>query len=145
MKLKYMNIAIKEANKSLKKGEAPIGCVIVKNDKIIAKGHNRKEKKHSALCHAELIAISKANRKLKNWRLEGCHIYITMQPCPMCASAIKQSRIEKVYFGIKNDNNILSEKILKENDNNKRVEVVDSIMEEECKQLIQSFFKTKRK
>lgn len=141
---KYMNIALMEARKSFRLGEVPIGCVIVKNNKIISKAHNIKEKKNSALCHAELLAISKANKKLKNWRLDGCDIYITMQPCPMCASAIKQSRISKIFYGVKNINNALSDLIFSENDNNRKVIITDSIMQEECKKIVQEFFKQKR-
>ena len=85
----YMNIAIKEAKKAYKKGEVPVGAVIVKNNKIIAKAHNTKEKSKQAICHAEINAIKKATKKIKNWRLTNCDIYITLFPCPMCASAIQ--------------------------------------------------------
>ena len=96
---KFMIEAIKEANKSLEINEVPVGAVIVKNGKIISRGHNIKEKKQSSLAHAEIIAIEKATRKVKNWRLIDCDIYVTLEPCPMCASAIKQSRIKKIYYG----------------------------------------------
>ncbi len=145
MKEKYMQIALKEANKSFKKNEVPVGCVIVKNDKIIAKAHNIKEKKQNVLYHAELVAIKKASKKLKNWRLNNCELYVTLQPCPMCSSAIKQSRISKVYYGVDNKNNAISNKILWENDINSRVTVEEKICEEQCKKIITSFFKNKRK
>ncbi len=95
----YLNFALKEAKKSYKKKEVPVGCVIVKNNKIIAKAHNIKEKKHNCLAHAEIIAIHKASKKLKSWRLDGCIMYVTLEPCLMCAGAIIQSRISELYFG----------------------------------------------
>ena len=94
-----MREALKEATKALKKDEVPIGAVIVKDDKIIARGHNLRETKQNSLCHAEIIAISKACRKLGNFRLEDCDLYVTVEPCPMCAGAIIQSRIKNVYYG----------------------------------------------
>ena len=102
---KFMIEAIKEANKSLEINEVPVGAVIVKNGKIISRGHNIKEKKQSSLAHAEIIAIEKATRKVKNWRLIDCDIYVTLEPCPMCASAIKQSRIKKIYYGAESTDN----------------------------------------
>ena len=101
---KYMNLTIKEAKKTIKFCEVPIGAVIVINDKIIAKGYNMKEKKHCSLKHAELVAIEKACGKIKNWRLNNATIYVTLEPCPMCASAIKQSRIERVVYLLENKN-----------------------------------------
>lgn len=145
MNEKYMKIALKEAIKSYKKGEVPIGCVIVYKNKIIAKTHNLKEKKKNSLCHAELIAINKATKKIKNWRLDDCNIYVTMQPCPMCASAIKQSRISNVYYGVSNENNNLSNMIFEEKNNNKKVNVYDGILEKECKKIVQEFFNKQRK
>ncbi len=145
MQEKYMNIALKEAYKSYKKKEVPIGCVIVKNNKILAKSHNLKEKKNSALYHAELIAIKKATKKIKNWRLNNCDIYVTMLPCPMCASAIKQSRIKNVYYGINNKNNEISKKILNTIDNNEKVNLIGPILKCESKMLVQNFFKNQRK
>lgn len=145
MKKKYMKIALEEAKKSLKKNEVPVGCVIVKNNKIIAKAHNLKEKEKSVIFHAELIAIKKASKKLKNWRLNDCEIYVTLQPCPMCSSAIKQSRISKIYYGVDNKNNSISNKILVEKDINTNVIVEEKILEDECKKIITNFFKNKRK
>lgn len=94
---------------------------------------------------AELLAIKKASKKMKNWRLNGCEMYVTLQPCPMCSSAIKQSRISKVYYGVDNKNNEISNKIFVENDINSRVVVEEKICEEECKKIITNFFKNKRK
>ena len=98
----YMNIAIKEAKKAYKYEEVPVGAVIVKNNKVIAKAFNKKEKTKNVTKHAEIIAISKACKKLKNWRLEDCIIYVTMEPCMMCSGAIEQSRIKKIVYGVKN-------------------------------------------
>ena len=95
----YMKEALKEAALAFKKNEIPVGVVIVKDGKIVARAHNMKEKKANATKHAEIIAISKASRKLKNWRLIDCIMYVTMIPCPMCASAINQSRMKKIIYG----------------------------------------------
>ena len=145
MQEKYMEIAIKQAEKAYKKNEVPVGCVIVKNNKILTKTHNLKENKHSALYHAELIAIKKVSKKLKNWRLIDCEMYITMQPCPICASAIKQSRIKKIYYGTDNKNNNISNEILNENDINEKIEIVPYILEDKCKEIVQKFFEKQRK
>lgn len=95
---KFMNLAFEEAKKSYKKSEVPVGAVIVCKDKVIAKAHNNRESKKSVLGHAEIVAIKKANKKLKSWRLEDCILYVTLEPCPMCAGAIIQSRIKTVYY-----------------------------------------------
>lgn len=95
----FMNEALKEAKKAYKKEEIPVGAVIVKNGKIISKAHNLKETKKRTTSHAEIIAINKANKKLKNWRLNDCEMYVTLEPCPMCAGAIILSRIKKIYIG----------------------------------------------
>ena len=110
----FMEEALKEARKALKKQEVPIGAVIVKNGKIIAKGHNVREKRKNALMHAEIIAINKACKKTKDWRLENCSIYVTLEPCPMCAGAIANARIERVFIGAKDKTaqDSLCEKIL---------------------------------
>ncbi|MBQ2947001.1 MAG: nucleoside deaminase [Bacilli bacterium] len=133
----YMNIAIKEAKKAYKYEEVPVGAVIVKNNKVISKAYNKKEKTRNVTKHAEIIAISKACKKLKNWRLDDCEIYVTMEPCMMCSSAIEQSRIKKIVYGVKNEN-YGSTKLLK------NVEIISQISEKECKNLIQSFFKKRR-
>ena len=95
----YMNIAIEEAKVAFNKGEVPIGVVIVKNNKIIAKSHNLKEKLKKPTAHAEILAIEEACAYFDNWRLSGCEMYVTLEPCPMCAAAIAQSRISKLYIG----------------------------------------------
>ena len=99
MKDKYMILAYKEAQKAFEEDEVPVGCVIVKDDKVIAKAHNKKEKKNCAIYHAEIECIKKATKKLKNWNLKGCDIYVTLEPCMMCSGAIINSRIRKVYIG----------------------------------------------
>ena len=145
MQEKYMELALKEAKKAYKKNEVPVGCIIVKNNKILAKTHNLKENKQSSLYHAELIAIKKVSKKLKKWRLVDCEIYVTMQPCPMCASAIKQSRIKKIYYGTENKNNSISNKILNENDINEKIDIIPGVLEDECKEIVQKFFENQRK
>ncbi len=145
MKEKYMKIALEEAKKSFDLNEVPVGCIIVKNDEIIAKAYNIKEKMNSVLYHAELIAINEASKKLNNWRLNDCEMYVTLQPCPMCSSAIKQARIKKVYYGVENKNNEISNKIFVEKDINKSVLVEEKIMEDDSKKILQDFFKKQRK
>lgn len=94
----FIDEALKEAKKAYKKKEVPVGCVIVKDGKIIARAHNNREKTQSVIGHAEMLAINKASKKLKSWRLEECTLYVTLEPCPMCAGAIINSRIKKVYY-----------------------------------------------
>lgn len=142
----YMNLAINEAKKAYKKGEIPIGAVIVKNDKIISRGHNLKETKRKTTKHAEIIAIEKACVKLKNWRLIDCTIYITMYPCPMCASAINQARISKIICGtIPNyaEKNIIT-KILNDKNYGNPVKIIENVSEQECTELLKKFFAKKR-
>lgn len=95
----YMKIAIEEAEKAFNKGEVPVGVVIVKNGEVIACQHNLKEEKMLTIAHAEILAIEEASKKLNNWRLSGCEMYVTLEPCPMCAAAIAQSRISKLFIG----------------------------------------------
>ena len=137
----YMNIALKEAKKALKKEEIPVGAVIVKDGKVIAKAYNKRNKSNKIKDHAEIIALSKANKKLKNWRLIGCDIYITLEPCPMCASAIEQSRVRRIITGAVNKNSQskdIADQILKEK------KVTRKVKEEECTQVLNEFFKKKR-
>lgn len=137
----YMMEALKEANKAYKEGDVPVGCVIVYNNKIIAKAHNKKEKTNDAVAHAEILAIKKACKKMKTWRLERCEIYITMEPCLMCSGAIIQSRINKVYYGIKNPS-FGGSKYIKLY--NKKIEFEENVMKDECQYLIKKFFEEKR-
>jgi tRNA(adenine34) deaminase len=142
----YMKYALIEAKKAFLAGEVPIGAVIVKNGNIIAKAHNLKEKKNDVTCHAEILAIKKASLKLKNWRLNDCTMFITLFPCPMCASAINQSRISKVVYGAIPEyvdksiiNSILNDKFY-----GNSVEIVENSLKNECLELLQNFFKKKR-
>lgn len=141
-----MEEALKEAQKALKKDEVPIGAVIVKDGKIIARGRNSREKSQNALKHAEIIAINKACKRLKSWRLDGCEIYVTLEPCPMCAGAIANARISKVVYGAKEttseDN--LCELILKSNRLNHKPNI-EYRENKFCKDILQDFFKNKRK
>ena len=137
----YMNIALKEAKKALKKEEIPVGAVIVKDGKVIAKAYNKRNKSNKIKDHAEILALSKANKKLKNWRLIDCDIYITLEPCPMCASAIEQSRVRRIITGAVNKNiqsKDIADQILKEK------KVTRKVKEEECTQVLNDFFKNKR-
>ncbi len=145
MKQKYIDIAIEESLKALKKNEVPVGCVIVKNDTILAKTHNLKEKNMTVTSHAELLAINEASQKLNNWRLIDCEMYITLKPCPMCSSAIKQSRIKKIYYILDNDWNSISDNILENTDINQKVVVEKVTEQQKYQQIIQTFFKNQRK
>lgn len=133
----YMSIAIKEAKKAYKYEEVPVGAVIVKNNKIISKAYNKKEKTKNVIKHAEIIAISKACKKTKNWRLDDCEIYVTMEPCMMCCGAIQQSRIKKVVYGVENENYGYTKSL-------KNIKIISKVCQNECKNLIQSFFKKRR-
>lgn len=143
----YMKHAIKEAKKALKKGDVPIGAIIVENGIIIAKAHNCKEDKNKATGHAEIEVINKACRKKKSWRLDECELYVTMEPCLMCAGAILQSRIKKVIYGINNEkfgyiNSI--DQIINNDKNNHSVDVISNVCEDEIKPMVIEFFKEKR-
>lgn len=144
---KYMKEAIKQAKKAYKINEVPIGCVIVFNDKIIARGYNKRNTKKNTLAHAEIIAINKASKIFKDWRLEDCTMYITLEPCQMCSGAILQARIKAVVIGSMNPKagcagSILN--ILEMDEFNHKVEVVRGVLEDECSQLIKNFFKELR-
>ena len=142
-----MNVALKEARKAFDKNEVPVGCVIVKDNKIIARAHNQRHTKNSVLGHAEIIAIQKANKKLNTWILEGCTIYVTLEPCPMCAGAIINSRISNVYFGAYDQKAGCAGTLynLPQDERfNHRAKVVGGVMEQECKNLLSEFFKQKR-
>lgn len=143
----FMEMALLEAEKARKREEVPIGAVVVKNGKVIAKGFNKREKTKSALNHAEIVAIRKACRKLKDWRLEGCEIYVTLKPCPMCAGAIANARIDKVYYGADetNTNDNLAEQIFASTRLNHKVEMEKlDAYSEKCAQMLSAFFRSKR-
>lgn len=144
---KYMRAAIKQAKKAAEIGEVPIGCVIVFGDKIIARGYNRRNTDKNTLAHAELIAIKKAAKKLGDWRLEDCTMYITLEPCPMCAGAIVQARIPRVVIGAMNPKagcagSILN--LLNIPRFNHHADLVTGILEPECRELMTGFFKKLR-
>lgn len=138
----YMKEALKQAKKALAIDEVPVGCVIVLNDEIIARGYNKREKDNLSTAHAEMIAITKACKKLNSWRLEDCVMYVTLEPCVMCAGAIIQSRIKKVVYGALDYRfgahisvtNLFDVKL------NHKVEVKGGILEEECSKIITKFF-----
>ena len=142
---KFMNYALKEAQKAYNKMDVPVGCVIVYNGKIIAKGYNKREKEQNVIKHAEIEAIDKACRALKSWRLNNCTIYTTLFPCPMCASAIQQSRISKLVYLNDTNNKILNDislNILFNENLNHRVKI-DKISLENS--IIDDFFEKIRK
>lgn len=144
---KFMKAALKEAKKAYALDEVPIGCVIVHEDKIIARGYNRRNTDKMTLAHAELAAIKKASKKMGDWRLEGCSMYVTLEPCQMCAGAIVQSRLDEVYIGCMNPKagcagsviNLLDMKAF-----NHQVVIHQGLMEEECSNLLSTFFKELR-
>ena len=143
-----MEAAYIQAKLAYQEDEVPVGCVIVKDNKIIAKAHNKKEKKNCAIFHAEIECINKATKKLNNWNLKGCEIYITLEPCMMCTGAIINSRIDKIYFACKDPKGgaIVSNIDMKNIKNlNHYPEFEQGLMEEECSKLLKDFFKAKRK
>ena len=144
---KYMKQALREARKAYALGEVPIGCVIVNEGKIIGRGYNRRNTDKSTLSHAEITAIKKASKKMGDWRLEGCTLYVTLEPCQMCAGAIVQARIDEVVMGSMNPKagcggSILN--LLEMPEFNHQVKVTRGIMEEECSQMLTNFFKELR-
>ena len=145
--IKYMKAALKQAEKALALGEVPIGAVIVENGRIIGRGYNRRNTDHTTLAHAEITAIRKANRKVRDWRLEGCTLYVTLEPCQMCAGALVQSRIDRVVIGAPSyksgcGGTLLN--ILQNEEFNHQVEMTTGVMQEECTQILQKFFKELR-
>ena len=145
---KNMKAAIKQARKAEALGEVPIGCVIEYEGKIIARGYNRRIVDKTVLAHAEILAIRKACRRMGDWRLEGCTMYVTLEPCPMCAGAIVQARIPKVVIGCMNPKagcagSVLD--MLHEPGFNHQVEVESGVLQEECSQMLTEFFKNLRK
>ena len=145
---KYMREAVRQAKKAAALNEVPIGCVIVHEGKIIGRGYNRRMTDHSVLAHAEIIAIKKACRKMGDWRLEDCTIYITLEPCPMCAGAIVQARIPRAVIGCMNPKagcagSVLN--LLQEDGFNNQVEKEVGMMGEECSKMQKDFFRSLRK
>ena len=143
----YMKKALMQAKKAYDKLEVPVGAVIVKDGKVIASAYNQKETKYDTTKHAEILAIQKASKKLKSWRLLDCEMYVTLEPCPMCAGAIIQSRIKKVYYGVPDEKTgAVGSKLnlFKDFKFNHNVEFENSILEKQCQSLLQDFFKELR-
>jgi len=145
---KYMKQAIRLAGKAAELGEVPIGCIIEYQGKVIGRGYNRRTTDKSTLAHAEIIAIKKACKKMGDWRLEDCTMYVTLEPCQMCAGAIVQARVKKVVIGCMNPKagcagSILN--VLQMDEFNHQVEIERGVLEEECSQMLTSFFKNLRK
>ena len=142
-----MQAAYREAQKAFEEDEVPVGCVIVKEGKIVARAHNQKEKKNSAVFHAEIVCINKATRKLDNWNLKGCEMYVTLEPCMMCTGAAVNSRIDKIVFGCRDPkggalvSNVEFQKI---SGLNHYPEIEEGVMAQECSQILKEFFKRKR-
>lgn len=142
----FMNEALKEAKKAYKKKEVPVGAVIVRDGKIIARAYNKREYRQNSLYHAEVLCINKACKKLKSWRLDDCDIYVTLEPCAMCSGAIIQSKIKNIYYGAKDLKtgfcggkfNVFELKF------NYTPNVIGGILESECSNLIKDFFKELR-
>ena len=145
---KWMKIAISEANLAKNEGEIPVGAVLIQNDKLIAKAHNQPILKHDPTAHAEVEVLRKAGRKLKNYRLSGSTLYVTLEPCAMCLGAIMHARIERIVFGTSDPKtgvcgskaDLTSEAFFTH-----KVKVVSGVLEEEAKEILQSFFKSRRK
>ncbi len=143
-----MKEALKEAQKAYRKLEVPVGAIVVKNGEIIARAHNLKETKNDTTKHAEILAIQKASKKLGAWRLEECEMYVTLEPCTMCAGAIINSRIKKIYIGTKDPKagacgSVLN--LFEDYKFNHKVEYETEIMQKECEKILKEFFKELRK
>ena len=146
--IEFMKEALKEAELARLEDEVPIGCVIVKDDQIIARSHNQRDKSHNPLGHAETLAIKKASEVVNDWQLVDCELYVTIEPCIMCSGAIIQSRIKRVVYGapdIKGGAFGSSINILEASNINHRPEVVKGVLEKECADIIKNYFKSKRK
>ena len=142
MKKKYFDVVYDEAKKAVNAGEIPVGCIIVKNNVIIARSHNKREKMNSVLGHAELLALQDASKLLGNWRLEGCDVYISLDTCPMCAAALAQARVRGIYCGVSStnlDENDIVEKIIP-----KKTKFISDLDVERSSSLLKNFFKNKR-
>ncbi len=144
---KYMKEALKQAKKAYEKGEIPVGAIIVKEHKIIARAYNEKEYKRDTTKHAEILAIQKASKKLKSWRLQDCDMYVTLEPCSMCAGALIQARIRKLYIGTMDKKtgacgSVLN--LLEDYTFNHKLEVEKGILQKDCENILKIFFKELR-
>lgn len=145
---KFMLMAIKEAEKSASLDEVPVGAIIVKDNKVIARGHNLREKSNDPTSHAEINAIRKACKKLGSWRLEDCTIYVTIEPCSMCAGTLLWTRIKRIVYGapdLKGGALASSFNLFEVKNINHHPEIIGGILKEECGKMMSSFFKEKRK
>lgn len=143
----YMKLALKEAEKAYKKDEVPIGAVIVKDGKVIARAHNLRESSNQAVAHAEILAIQKACKKLGAWRLENCDLYVTLEPCAMCTGAIINSRIKNLFIGamdLKSGTVGSKLNLLEDYKFNHKVNVVTGVLQDECSKILSDFFKELR-
>ena len=145
-KIKFMKEALKEAQKSYKKEEIPVGAIIVKDGKIIARGHNLKETKTDPTKHAEIIAIQKACKKLQTWRLTGCTMYVTLEPCSMCAGALIQARIKKLYIGTMDEKTGACGSVINlfRYEFNHKIEVETGVLQPKCEKILKDFFRELR-
>ncbi|NLC34103.1 MAG: nucleoside deaminase [Erysipelothrix sp.] len=143
----FMRIALEEAELAFSKGEIPVGAVIVHENEIIARGHNLKELNKDVTAHAEIVAIRTASQQINNWRLEDMTMYVTLEPCPMCAGAIVQSRFKRLVFGALDNREgaVVSSKHIVENNHNHNMLVSSKILEEECQNIINKFLNSKRR
>lgn len=145
MQNKFMKAALRCAKKAFDDGEVPIGAVVVRDGKIISRGHNRRTKKQIATAHAEIEAIEKACKKLKSWRLPECELYVTLEPCPMCMGAMLNARIKKVYFGAyEAKGRSMTDALAASNLVNHTIEVEGGVMKDECAQILSAFFSQMR-
>ena len=143
----FMQEALKEANKAKQKDEVPVGAVVVKDDKIIARAHNQKNSKKNALLHAEILALEKAQKKLQDWHLYDCTLYVTLEPCPMCAGACINARVGTVVFGASDEKAGCFGSVFdfsQKNTFNHRPTIIKDILKEECAKILSDFFKNKR-
>ena len=136
--MNILEIVLKEAKKAYKKGEIPVGCVIVRDNEIVSEAHNTKQKSHSCINHAEIIAITKAEKRIKDWRLNDCELYVSLEPCNMCKEVIRQARIKKVYYLEKSNFNNEDKKNIEYN------QIKNNELKEEYSSLLKTFFKDKR-
>lgn len=142
-----MKLAYKEAEKAFMEDEVPVGCVIVKDGKVIAKAHNKKEKKNSAIFHAEIECINKATKKLNNWNLKGCDMYVTLEPCMMCTGAAVNSRIDRIIFGCRDPKGgalVSNVEFKKIGGLNHYPEIEEGVLSDQCSEILKEFFRRKR-
>ena len=142
-----MYLALQEAKKAYKKGEVPVGCVIVREGKVLCRAHNLRERKRDPILHAEMLAIRKAARRLRGWRLTGCTLYVTLEPCPMCAGAMINARIDRVVYGAADSKAGCFGSIhdFSQDPFNHSPEIVPGVLREECASILKAFFSAKRK